>query len=218
MIGDRTDMVSRLRALLPARWFADTAPVLDATLTGFAALWTTAYEQLEFVRRQTRIATASGSFLDMIATDFFGTRLCRRVAQDDTAYRRAIGLELRRVHATREALRGALQDLTGRSPLIFEPARAADTKAWGVACGWGEAGAWGSLRMPFQCLVTAFRQKGGTLADVVGWGGPSGGWGGGAFCYASLEMMTGRVTDEDIAAAVAGAMPVSAIAWMRISN
>jgi hypothetical protein len=218
MMGDQNDMVSRLRALLPARWFADTAPVLDATLTGFAAVWTAAYEQLEFVRRQTRVATANGSFLDMIAKDFFGTRLCRRVAQDDVAYRRMIGLELRRVHATRDAVKAALEDLTGRPPLIFEPTRPADTKAWGVACGWGVAGAWGSLLMPFQCLVTAFRQRGGSLSDVVGWGGPAGAWGGGAICYASLSMMTSQVTDEDIAAAVARAMPVSAIAWIRISN
>ena len=34
--GGIADFVSRLKLVLPARWFADTTPVLDALLTGFA--------------------------------------------------------------------------------------------------------------------------------------------------------------------------------------
>lgn len=110
MTGDQDDMVSRLRELLPARWFPDTAPVLDAVLTGFAAVWAAAYEQLAFVGLQTRIATATGGFLDMIAADFFGTRLQRRPLQDDDAYRQVVGLELQRVRGTRAALQAAVED------------------------------------------------------------------------------------------------------------
>ena len=218
MVGDLADMVTRLRAVLPARWFPDAAPVLDAMLSGVAAVWSAAYAQLQYVRAQSRIATASGSFLDMVATDFFGTLLRRQVGQDDDGLRRAIGLEMLCERATRPALQGMLDDLTGRAPVIFEPARAADTRAWGAACGWGVAGGWGSLAMPFQCLVTAFRPQGGGVSVVAGWGIPAGGWGGGAIEYASASMVGGQVSDEAIASAVAGIMPAATIAWLRISN
>jgi len=218
MIGDRADMVRRMRAVLPARWFADSAPVLDALLSGIGAVWAATHEQLAFVRAQTRIATASGSFLDMVAADFFGTRLRRGLGQDDASLRRVIRLELLRERGTRAAVEGVLRDLTGRTPAVFEPMRPADTRAWGIASGWGVAGGWGSLGMPFQCLVTAYRPLTGGVAGLDGWGGASGGWGGGAIGYASMAMVAGRIEDQQIAAAVAGVMPVAATAWLRISN
>ena len=39
MTGDAADMAARLRAALPARWFGDVAPVLDAVLAGIGAIW-----------------------------------------------------------------------------------------------------------------------------------------------------------------------------------
>ena len=93
---------------------------------------------------------------------------------------------------TRAALVQALVNLTGRPPVVFEPARPPDTRAWGVACGWGVAGGWGSLAMPFQCLVTAFRPQGGGVSVVAGWGVPAGGWGGGAIEYATASMESER--------------------------
>jgi len=218
MVGDQADMLSRLRAVLPARWFPDTAPVLDAVLSGVAVVWATVYAQLQFVRAQTRIVTVIGTFLDMVATDFFGTHLRRQEGQSDDSLRRTIDMEMLRERATRSALQGVLQDLTGHVPVIFEPARPADTRAWGIACGWGIAGGWGSLSMPFQCLVDAFRPQGGGVSVVAGWGIPVGGWGGGAVEYANASMESEEVSDEEIAAAIAGVMPVATIAWLRISN
>ena len=218
MVGDQQDMVSRLRAVLPARWFPDAAPVLDAVLAGIASIWAVVFGQLQYVQAQARIATASGSFLDMVAADFFGARLRREVGQNDDLLRRAIGLEMLRERGTRMGLQNALNDLTGRQPIIFEPARAADTRAWGAACGWGVAGGWGSLAMPFQCLVTAYRPQGGGVSSVAGWGAPVGGWGGGAIEYASACMVGGQVSDEAIASAVTGVIPAGTIAWLRISN
>ena len=45
------------------------------------------------------------------------------------------------------------------------------------------------------------------------WGTGAGGYGAGAVEYASLSMLQGAVTDSDIDAAIAGVMPVAAIAW-----
>jgi hypothetical protein len=72
--------------------------------------------------------------------------------------------------------------------------------------------------MPFQCLVTAFRPQGGGVSVVAGWGVPVGGWGGGVIEYANASMENEEVSDEQIAAAIAGVMPAATIAWLRISN
>ena len=75
MTGDQADMAARLRAALPGRWFGDAAPVLDGVLAGIGAIWAAVHTQLQAAISQTRIATATGPFLDMIALDFFGRRL-----------------------------------------------------------------------------------------------------------------------------------------------
>jgi hypothetical protein len=53
---------------------------------------------------------------------------------------------------------------------------------------------------------------------VFGWGTPAGGYGQGTIEYASLAMVQGQLTDADIYAAVADALPVAAIGWTRITN
>jgi hypothetical protein len=218
MIGDSPDMLSRLKAVLPSRWFPDTTPVLDGLLTGLATASAWAYGLLGGVRLAARIGTATGGFLDMIAQDFFGARITRRLGQGDDAFRVRIEAELLRERGTRDAVIGALQDLTGRTPVVFEPMRPADTRAWGIAGGYGVAGGWGSLLLPFQCFVTAYRAQGAGIAVVAGWGSGAGGWGAGAIEYASLAMLQGQITDADIDAAVAGVMPVAAIAWTKITD
>lgn len=169
VVGSAADIGGRLRAALPLHWFADDAPVLGAVLSGFGAVWARIYDMLQTVRRQSRIGTADGAMLDMIAGDFFGTRLVRRAGQGDAAFRAAILRELLRERATRAGLVGALSDLTGNAPRIFEPSRPADTGAWGRAWGYGVAGGWGSLALPFQCFVQVRRPSGQGIAGVAGY-------------------------------------------------
>src|SRR6185437_6566224 len=140
LIGDQQDMLRRIKAVLPARWFADTSPVLDGVLSGLAAGWAWVYGLLGFVVAQTRIATATGVWLDMIARDCFGTRLSRHGGQADDAFRARIQRELLRERGTRAAISAVLRDLTGRAPVIFEPGRIADTGAYNAAIGYGVAG------------------------------------------------------------------------------
>lgn len=168
-VGSSSDIVVRLRAALPQHWFGDDAPVLGAVLGGFGAVWAQLYDVLQTVRRQSRIGTADGAMLDLIAGDFFGSRLMRRPGQGDAAFRGAILRELLRERATRQALASALTDLTGTAPRIFEPTRPADTGAWGGALGYGAAGGWGSLALPFQCFVQVRRPSGQGIAGVEGY-------------------------------------------------
>jgi len=224
MIGDPEDMRARLKSVLPARWFSDQSPVLDGILAGLAAGWAGSYVLLQYAKSQTRIASATGIWLDVIAKDFFGQRLQRRTGQSDDAFRPRIQRELFRERGTRAAISSVLRDLTGRTPVIFEPARSADTGGYASKAAptsglaYGRAGGWGSLLLPFQCFVTAYRPVGSGIALVNGWGAPAGGFGMGTIEYASLSLVQGQVTDDDIHAAIASVLPAATVAWTQISN
>ncbi len=224
MIGDQNDFAARLKAVLPAGWFADTPPVLNAVLAGFGAVWASVYALYAWVVPQTRMATASDAMLDLTALDFYGSALVRRAGEADASLRSRIGEEMFRERATRAAVVGVLSDLVGVAPLVFEPARPGDTGAYNVGgVGYGVAGGYGSLLLPMQCFVIAFRGSRSVIANVMGYGTPGvaghwagGGYGAGAIEYASLAWTEGQVTDADMEAAVAAVMPINAIAWMAI--
>ena len=215
---DATDMQARLRSLLPPRWFPDSTPVLSALLGGLAEGWAWLAALLDDVRQQTRLATATDAMLDLASQDFFAAGLPRRFGESDTAFRRRICRELLRDRATRTAMISVLTDLTGRTPVVFEPARPADTGAWRTAAGYGAAGGWGSLRLPYQVFVTAYRPVGSGVPFVGGWCSGAGGWRQGAMQYVSAAMVQSQVSDADIDAAIARTVPVAVTAWTRISN
>jgi hypothetical protein len=213
MTGDPSDIIMRLKAVLPTRWFPDETPVLDTVLAGLAAAWTSLYTLLAAVGLQSRIATATGMFLDGASADFFGSRLARRTGELDDPFRVRIRQELVREHATRAAVTSVVTDLTGWTPTIFEPARVSDTGGYTTpAFAYGAAGAWGNLNLPFQVFVTARRAQGTGIANLAGYGTP------GPLARASLASAAGQVTDADIYAAIASVMPTATRAWTRITN
>lgn len=216
--GDIQDMLYRLKATLPTRWFQGLTPILDGVLTGLANTWTQVFGLLDFAQRQTRLATATDRFVDGISQDLLGNQLPRRATEPDANYRLRVAQEIVRERNTRSAVIAALSDLTGRTPVVFEPARPADTGAWNGPLGYGVAGGWGSLVLPYQCFVTAYRATGSGIARVAGYGVGAGGYGLGAIEYAGLAMLTGQITDIDIAHAITGMMPTATIAWTRIAN
>lgn len=232
--GDVADFQSRLKVILPARWFSDTAPVLDTLLAGFAAQWSVTWANVGFAQLQTRIATATGPFLDMAALDYVRGKIVRRPGEMDASFSARIRAEIVRPRATRAALVQALTDLTGRAPIVFEPARPADTGGYGFlgmtagsglaygGSGVAGAGGWGSLALPFQAFVTAYRATGGGIAAVGGYytgsGWAGGGYSTGALEWGALSMSLGQITDSDIYAAVANVIPAGAEAWVAITN
>lgn len=128
--GDLNDFRSRIKATLP-RWFADLPPILDALLSGLAQAWVFVYSLYLYAQLQTRIKTATDGWLDLIAGDFFGTRILRRANQTDASFRAIIIANLFRERATRKALIQVLTDLTGRAPVLIEPQQPGDTGAYG---------------------------------------------------------------------------------------
>lgn len=224
MTGDQNDMVSRLQALLPARWFPDDAPVLTTVLSGLASAWSWLYSMLQFVKTQTRVSTATGVWLDMISFDFFGNAFLRRLAESDSSFRQRIQNEVLRPRGTRESVTKMLVDLTGNQPEIFEPARPTDTGGYGGApnqvfgLAYGSAGGWGSLQLPFESFITAFRPTNSGISQVNGWGQPAGGYGAGSIEYGSLEMIEGQITDQDAYSSVASCLPIASTAWVSLQN
>jgi hypothetical protein len=224
MIGDQDDMLFRLKLVLPLRWFPDETPVLDTLLSGVAWAWAWVYRFLQCVMTQARISTAEDAWLDLIAVDYFGKALIRRIAENDASYRLRIKAEFFRARGTRQAVVAVLADLAGRSPILFEPANPFDTGGYGSvsvpASGLAYAvlGGWGSLNLPFQFFVTAYRPPGVGIGSVSGWGCVGGGYGVGTLEYASLSMMQGLVTDSAIYGAITSVLPVGVIGWTRISS
>lgn len=215
-VGDQDDVVTRLRAALPGGWFPDTAPVLAAVLAGFATGFSRVYGLLAFARLQSRIATASGIWLDGIASDLFGTRLVRRAGQSDAALATRMVAEVLRPRGTRASIVTVLTNLTGRAPVVFEPARVQDTGGYGAASGYGVAGGYGSLALPFQVFVTTRRP--GIAGDISGGGYGLGlGYATAGGQYLQLSAVTGGISDADIYAAIAGVMPAAAVAWVCIT-
>src|SRR5260364_357770 len=84
-------MFNRFKSLLP-RWFGDQTPVLDALLHGLAATARHAHRLIEYARLQTRLQTATGGWLDLIAADSLGMRSSagqtNRMPRSDNAFGR----------------------------------------------------------------------------------------------------------------------------------
>ncbi len=219
MLGDVSDFVRRMLAVLPNGWFADPAPpsqtptYLQAVLAGFATAWAAIYNLITTVQLLARLATVSGPFLDMASVDFFGNGLPRRPQESDTAFRLRLQQELLRPRATRSALSLSLTELTGTPPTIFEPARPADTGGYSTGgLGYSVAGGWGNLALHYASFVTVVRPAGGGIANFAGYGT------GGLLYYGDLSMVTTPVTDADIYAAITAILPAGYTAWTRITG
>lgn len=222
--GDQQNVAWRLSQLLPPSWFPDPATNKWGFLQGFAAVAAWCYGLISFAKLQTRISTATGFFLDLMAYDFFGRNYGRGIGMSDALFAIGIKHELLRVRATRAGLTQALIDLTGRAPLIFEPTRPLDTGGYGYACGYSVAGAYGSMLMPYQALVTAFRPATSGIPAVPGYGVTSTavGFNLGGYSlsgeYADLSQIVGPVTDAQIYARIDSVKSIATIPWTHLSN
>ncbi len=232
--GDQTDAAARARGTLPGAWFPDTAagapsatPVLDGALAGPAWGWSWLYGLLGYVGDQHRIETSTDSNLDLIGGDYFGTGLLRRTGEADAAYRQRILANLLAPRGTRAAVIEVLTQLTGKPPTVFEPARPADTGAWGhiggptvTGLGYNIAGGYGDLLLPAQFFVTVERPVGGGIAFAAGWNTGAAGWGvgSGPMEYASMAQIANEVTDADIYNAVNLSRPAGVTAWVAITG
>lgn len=216
--GDQSDIYTRLKSLLPPTWFGDSNPLLTGALNACANALAWCYSLYLYAKLQTRVATASGGWLDIAAYDFFGTNLQRASGQSDDLFRNQMKINLFRARGTRHAIIDILEDLTGNTPTIFEPQRPLDTGSYGgPMIGYGVAGGYGSLMIPYQAFVIAYRPKGTGIPYVAGYQTtPTGYSTASRGQYASQEMVTGTVTDAQIYEAIAAVKMEGTIVWVRL--
>ena len=219
MVGKAANIRSRLKAVLPSRWFSDSAPILDALLAAHAAGWAQIHVALDYLRQQTRVTTATDSWLDMISVDLFGKRLPRRPNENDNTYRFRISEEISRERCTRLAISKAIVDLTGKKPLIFEAANCGDTGGYGsitadsvAGVGYNIAGGWGNLNLPFQVFLTVSYPKGNGIAALPGWCASAFGFFAVSSGYGAASI---NVSNDDICRAVLGVLPAGVTSWIR---
>ncbi|MFZ6727328.1 hypothetical protein ACO0K2_17690 [Undibacterium sp. MH2W] len=215
--GDQKDMLSRLLSVMP-RWFADSSPTLNALFNGLAYCLAYVHQWYCFAKQQTRIKTATGSFLDLIALDFFGLSLQRQPGQSDAQFLSNIQINMFQERGTRKGVSQILTNLTGRAPLIFEPSRPADTGAYGSnSIGYSLSGGYGSLSLPYQAFVTAYRPITSGIPFVGGYGTPAAAYGvASATEYADVKMLQTPVTDAQIYQALDSAKCEGTVIWAQI--
>lgn len=210
-IGDVNDIFARLRAQIPGSWFK-TSPNFDATLQGPAWALSTVYAQITYAQLQTRIATATDGYLDLIANDFFGTDLPRLANEQDGAYRARILANLFVKGPTRANMSAVLTLVTGRAPDIFEPSNTTDSGGWDGGAYWDvDAFRWGAP-MPYQSFITAYRPltQANSLGELDSWRWSWDSYG------AWSDMPTTSLTDAAIIAAVESTRMTGTIVWLRI--
>lgn len=211
-------MLSRLRAMIPSRWRGDDTPVLDAVLSGPATVLQEAADRLAWVKLQSRLRTAEGAWLDQLAVDFLGGGVQREEGESDASLRTRIGIELLREKATRRAVIRAIEDVTGESPVVVEPGRPADVGGYGVARGYGVGGRYGSLRLPYQAFVIAYRPVAPGVPNVNGWGGTIAGWGRGLGQWLSGREVADRIPEKRVMRVIARVMPAAGVAWVHFTS
>lgn len=227
--GDSTDLAGRIRRLLPATWFADTAPVLDAVVGGASAGLAPVYDTIETTRAQARLATASGLWLDMFSRDYFGNAWPRLPGEGDDPYRARIKWALTAPRGTRAGLIQMLTYLTGRAPRVVEPTRPGDCGAYSDARAGGYGyGAWSTRSMPAQFFVWAYRRRATTAAGGLGFyagagydpaaiGILPGGYGTGTIAYVDRNSLSGSLTDAVLLQTIAQWIPSGTVAWVALS-
>lgn len=216
--GDKNDFYARLRSLLPTGWFADNSPLLNSVLVGAAQTLALCYALYRYGHKQTRISTATDGWLDMAANDFFGDALQRQVDMTDDVFRKQTMNHLFRECGTRQAIIRVLKEMTGKTPVVFEPQRPEDTGSYGgPALGYGTAGGYGSLMMPYQAFVIVRRHHFSALPYIAGYHTtPSGYRMPSRGQYVSLDKFRGEVTDAQIYAAVAEVKLEGTLVWVRL--
>ncbi|MCE2574392.1 hypothetical protein [Komagataeibacter sp. FNDCR2] len=160
----------RIRALLPTGWFPaapalgedEQAPVLNAMVQGFGAMFAWVWSLLAMTSDQTRLASMSGAFMDMFAADFFGTMLGRNPGESDDAFRTRIEEALFPSVGTRPDVVNVITDEAGTPGRVIEPRNATDCKglasltspATGGGYGYGAPGLrYGSRAAPFTLFA-----------------------------------------------------------------
>ena len=221
MALDQTALVLRLKQLAPRGWFPETAsaPIIDGVMTAFASVAQHFLTLTVYAQAQSRIATASDGFLDVLAFDFFGFAVQRLSGQSDISFRKVILLEILRERATRAGIQKSVADLTGFDVRMFEGFNTFDTGGYDTGyLGFDMLGRWGSLDMPFQVLIATLQPIGVGIPNVGGFDSAfvAGGYDLGAEEYGDISQVSGPVTNQKIFDCINSTRAAGITCWVAI--
>jgi len=173
------------RVLFPSQWAASTTNILTAfdvlanqnalsndslifdalTLsTGYGL--SIVYNQVLAVQPQIYLQTATGTELDLIAQDYFGTAVQRTLGQSDTSFRSQIQASFFNIGPTYNDIYRTLTNLVGTNARILQ--QIPQQQAWNVAnWGYDTAGIWCSRTATAQVLIQMPRQPTSSQQTVV---------------------------------------------------
>jgi hypothetical protein len=223
-VGDANDILSRIRHVTARRWWNFTSPIRDAVVGGLGngAAW--CYSWITYAKLQSRLATATGVWLDLISFDFLGRDLPRNGLPDST-FRTLIDAHILQERVTRKGMTQVLTALLGMPPKIIEPWNPGDCGAYGYGTfAYGKAGCWGSMQLPGQVFMQISRapQVGAGVPNVAGYKKPGntssmglGGYGQGQIQYIGVQVGVLGVTDAVIEAAIKSTKPTGVICWIQ---
>lgn len=218
MIGDQSDVVSRLQRWLPQGWFPpDVGTRIYAILSGFGSLLATIFSAITYVQLQTRLATLTDGFVDLAGYDFFGGVLPRLSGEVDATYSARIRREIVRDRTTRNAIDALLFELTGHHPEITEPWRAADNFAWRGRYGW-RTGHYSGRDLRYTVFIKT-THAGVFGIDTGGWRNNNAAWRVPTFVYTDPSMTTGSgLTDQQILEALNRIRAAGVTYWVWIAD
>jgi hypothetical protein len=218
--GSSSDITSRVKGLIPKRWFKWVAPYRDAIIGGLSDAASLCYNLILYARAQTRLATAYGIWLDIFAYDFLGRTIMRNKLADDT-FRAIIRATILQERVTRAGMVKALMTLTGKTPSIFEPWNTFDTGAYSNAStpygsmGYGQGrGGYGSMNLPGQTFIKVARGSPSGVPNVDGYGNVIAGYGAGSIEYVGPGTELSGVTDAMIYQLINMTKPTGSTCWV----
>lgn len=214
-LGGADDIIRRVKSLLPKGWWFNIAPIRDAIIGGIADVSAWSYSLVQYAKKQTRVAWATDIWLDILSKDYFRFELPRKVNESDDKFRLRIQEELIRERVTRAGMTKALNDLTGKHSVIFEPWNTGDTGAWDVGTfAWDISGGWGDY-LPAQAFINVI-PPGAGIPGAPGWDIASG-WDSGGTMWGDMTLIEGSVTDADIYRTINRTRPTGSIMWTQLS-
>ena len=230
--GDSNDIVSRVKRLIPNGWFGSSGggnvtpggattptPILDAVLGGLADTAASLYNFIVYTKTQSRVATSTGPFLDIISFDFLGRNLPRN-SRNDSAYRQVILSTILQERVTRKGMINAVTSLTGNKPTIVEPWSTQDCGAFDVgnlAYDEPNGGCYGETDLPAQAFLTVSPpgQFGVPMAGGFDLGQDALDTGSSELIDSTL--VVGQVTNNDIYKVIAITKPTGSIIWTSLT-
>jgi hypothetical protein len=217
IVGSSSNLLSRLKSLLPSRWFSYTAPLRDAVLGGIGDSLANAYSLIVYAATQTRLATATGFWLDLAAYDFFGLRVQRLPNELDAVFSQTIRNEIFRRRVTRQNIAKAVTDLTGNGVTILEPWNANDTGGFGKTWALNEPTSFiGSSGLPFTMFITIVNPYGSGVPNMSGLNNTQSGFGTSYFGLSDAALITGTVTSQNIYDTINANRAAGVTCWARI--